>query len=122
MAWLHVIKGAEFKFSGEYEELSKLEEQEEFKAFCRSLIGQDLHLSTLHDCDKETFSVFMGKELLESRHLYVGQTETLDDKLSDEESALISQRVLDLKAVLADSKLGLNLIDFKTGIVLSIFD
>lgn len=122
MAWLHVINGASITVNGSYKQEEEISNDSDFKDFILEVLSAGLYTSMLTNTEEDNLTVFLGKEILEDRHLYTGQTSTLDPELTLEEKELVEELSQRLRQILLKPSLNLELSETRFGIILSLFD
>lgn len=122
MAWLHVINGVSININGSHDEDRAISADSDYKDLSEEVSSVNLYVNSLVNDEDGGLSLFLGKEMLDRRHLYIGETSTLDPGLTQEEKELIEKFSKRLQEILSKPSLNLEISEPRFGIIVSVFD
>lgn len=122
MAWMFVVNGASLRVEAEdaYELSEKIESSEAFKAVAEKASSKGLIAKVAVNSDEDLIDVFVGKELLESRNVYQGETTVTPVGETAEIEKDIDPLIEELTELLME--LGCGVVEEGRGIVINVFD
>lgn len=121
MPWITVVKGQSFTIATNdgYPLIEKIEAQENFAPLKKKLIELGLQLFSTVNYDDREMVISLGVEFHGDRHIFQGQTLSLDDTTTEVQMQNVGIIADELKQILTSMELKF---ENKQGLIVSQFD